>query len=177
MLNFFTSVPDYNAIMDTRRAVCCSSLLQQRYKHLGSASDSFVNISAVQDEVTFHKVSVWTSVHCVEKPFGNGINASRDISRSRWTSCSLSAVTQTNTWRPVSFSLSFLSLSLKLCLSLCTCFFPDTRTSKHTQQIMLSLSFSLYLIDDRSTLPMNPITLQLIEIYLIFLTTNDPISL
>lgn len=169
MLNFFTSVPNYNAIMDTRRAVCCSSLLLQHYKHLGSASDSSVNISAVQDEVTFHKVSVWTSVHCVEKPFGNGTNASRDISRSRWTSCS-------DAHKHMKASV-LLFPSLKLCLSLCTCFFPDTRTSKHTQEIMLSLSFSLYLIDGRSTLSMNPITLQLIEIYLIFLTTNDPISL
>lgn len=85
----------------------------------------------------------------------------------------LSAVTHTDTWRPASFCFT-LSLSVKLCLSPCTCFFPDTWHSEHTQQIMLTLSVSLYLIYARPTLTIyttihwNPFN---------SLTTNDPISL
>lgn len=44
--------------MDTRKAVCRASLLQKHSKHLSSASDSYVNISVVQDEVNFAVVSV-----------------------------------------------------------------------------------------------------------------------
>lgn len=48
----------YNTLMDTVEAVGWDPLFQECYKHLRSASDSSVNISVVQNEVNFVKVSV-----------------------------------------------------------------------------------------------------------------------